>query len=298
MSISNQVNPITSLLLSALSEQVEEKPLVWLAQKREKILLSGKEMDFFMAFSQVSRYFKNNRLILTKEQIEEADAICEGIRLDLWTQLQTARTYLVLQFPSPDLTSWMGTLQKLFETGDMLEIEALYASLPLMPYPEEMIGRAREGLRTNITSVFDAVALNNPFPAKYFDESAWNQMVVKAIFMQRPLFKIQHAESRVNQELANIIIDFAHERWSAGRNVIPELWRFVGPFIDSEKIQDISKVVETGNELEHKAALLACSMSSFDGAKALLNQHQEVKKEIESGKLNWNWIGEEALANA
>ncbi|MBN3584142.1 EboA domain-containing protein [Algoriphagus aestuarii] len=298
MSITSQVNPIASLILSALSEQIEEKSLVWLAQKREKILLSGREMDFFMAFSQVSRYFKNIPLSLSQEQMEEANAICEGIRLDLWTQLQTARTYLVLQFPAPDHASWMGTLQKLFETGDMLEIEALYAALPLMPYPEEMISRAREGLRTNITSVFDAVALNNPFPAKYFDESAWNQMVVKAIFMQRPLFKIQHAESRVNQELANIIIDFAHERWSAGRNVIPELWRFVGPFIDSENIKDISKVVTSDKELEQKAALLACSMSTFDGAKALLNQHPEVKTEIETGKLDWNWIGEQALADS
>lgn len=298
MSIPYQVNPITTILLSSLSDQVEEKSIVWLAQKREKLMLSQKEMDFFMAFSQASRYFKSIPLKLTEEQKQESNQILEGIRLDLWTQLKAARVYLLLQYPSPDPTLWKATLQKLFETGDMLEIEALYSALPLMPHPEEMIGRAREGLRTNITSVFDAVALNSPYPAKYFDESAWNQMVVKAIFMQRPLFKIQNAESRANKELANIIIDFAHERWAAGRNVIPELWRFVGPFINADTIADIEKVVGSNDKIEKKAALLACSMSSYEGAKELLKKYPEVEKEIQSGKLNWNWIGEEAMAKA
>jgi hypothetical protein len=298
MSIPNKVNPVTTIILSALSDQVEEKSIVWLAQKREKILLSEKEMDFFIAFSQASRYFKSNPFKLSKEQIQEANSLCEGLRMDLWSQLQAARVYLLLQYPAQNQKSWMSTLQKLFETGDMLEIEALYSALPLMPFPKEMVGRAREGLRTNITSVFDAVALNNPYPSKYFDESAWNQMVVKAIFMQRPLFKIQNAESRANSELANIIIDFAHERWAAGRNVIPELWRFVGPFINSENFKDIERVANSKDELERNAAFLACSMSDYWEAKELLKSYPEIEKKIESGNLNWNWIGEQALAQA
>jgi len=295
MSTSNKANPIAIIILSALSEQVGEKSIGWLAQKREKILLSEKEMDFFIAFSQVSRYFKNNPFKLSEEQIQEANILCEGIRMDLWTQMQAARVYLLLQYPATDFNSWMSTLQKLFETGDMLEVEALYSALPLMPFSEEMIGRAREGLRTNITSVFDAVALNNPYPSKYFDESAWNQMVVKAIFMQRPLFKIQNAESRANRELSDIIIDFAHERWAAGRDVIPELWRFVGPFINSENFKDIKRVSNSEDELERNAALLACSMSNYPEAKELLKSYPDIDKKIESGKLNWNWIGEKAL---
>ena len=133
MSIPNKVNPVTTIILSALSDQVEEKSIVWLAQKREKILLSEKEMDFFMAFSQASRYFKSNPFKLSKEQIQEANALCEGLRMDLWSQLQAARVYLLLQYHAPNLDSWLSTLQKLFETGDMLEIEALYSALPLMP---------------------------------------------------------------------------------------------------------------------------------------------------------------------
>ncbi|MBN7817039.1 EboA domain-containing protein [Algoriphagus pacificus] len=298
MSSTNQINPISAFILSVLSEKSEEKSTVWLAQKREKILISGKEMDFFMAFSQASRYFKKNPLNLTEDQINEIQSLSPGLRIDLWDQLQLARVYLLLQYPAADAASWKNTLQKLFETGDMYEIEALYAALPIMPYAEEMVARAREGLRTNITSVFDAVALNNPYPATYFDESAWNQMVVKAIFMQRPLFKIQNAEQRANQELADIIIDFAHERWSAGRDVIPELWRFVGPFISEKNLKDIKKVVSSENKLERKAALLACSMSDFSEAKDLINEYPEIKKDIDSGHLTWELIGQETLEKA
>ncbi|WP_296701586.1 EboA domain-containing protein [Algoriphagus sp.] len=298
MSTPNKVNPISSIILSALTDQVEEKSIVWLAQKREKILLSGKEMDFFIAFSQASRFFKNNSFKLSDDQFQETQSFCDGLRMDLWTQLQAARVYLLLQYLAPNPDSWRETLQKLFETGDMLEIEALYSALPVMPFQDEMVGRAREGLRTNITSVFDAVALNNPYPSKYFDESAWNQMVVKAIFMQRPLFKIQNAESRSNKELANIIIDFAHERWAAGRNVILEVWRFVGPFINSENFKDIERVTKSNDELERNAALLACSMSDFPEAKKLLRSYPEIESKINSGVLNWDWIGEQALALA
>lgn len=295
MSYPNSVNPIATILLSALSSQVEERSIVWLSQKREKIILSEKEMDFFIGFSQVSRYFKRNPLQLSEEEKAEIANINQGLELELWDQVQAARTYLLLQFPAKDATSWKSMLQKLFETGDMYELEALYAALPVMPFSKEMVGRAREGLRTNITSVFDAVALNNPYPSTYFDEDAWNQMVVKAIFMQRPLYKIQNSDQRANLALARIIIDFAHERWAAGRDVMPELWRFVGPFISEENIQDIRKVVEGGDELEQKAALLACNMSDYPEAKALLKEYPKIEEKIKSGFITWEAIGQEAF---
>jgi hypothetical protein len=284
---------IKSFLLKVLKENTEGKSIEWLLLQKEKIENEASYLKFYMAFGQASRYFKKQALRISEEDKEKAEQLVKGFRPSSWDQLQTARSYLLLHFEENDHSSWVIALNKLFETADMHEQQSLYAALPIMPFQEQMTERAIEGLRTNISSVFDAVALNNPFPSQYFDERAWNQMVIKAIFLQRPLYQIQNADERANQNLSKTLIDFAHERWAAGRKVMPELWRFVGPFIDSENVSDIKKVIDSGDLLQKKAGLLACSQSDFAEAKNLLDQYPDFKSAIQKGDLNWESIGEE-----
>lgn len=58
-------------------------------------------------------------------------------------------------------------------------------------------------------------------------------MVLKALFIGSRLAPIKGLDERANPELAQILREYAHERWSAGRPVNPELWRCVGPFATS-----------------------------------------------------------------
>lgn len=284
---------IKSFLLDVLKENTEGKSIEWLLQQKEKIENEASYLKFYIAFSQASRYFKKQALRISEKDKEKAEQLKKGFCPSSWDQLQAARSYLLLHFEENDPSSWVIALNKLFETADMHEQQSLYAALPIMPFQEEMTERAIEGLRTNISSVFDAVALNNPFPSQYFDERAWNQMVIKAIFLQRPLYQIQNADERANHNLSKTLIDFAHERWAAGRKVIPELWRFVGPFIDNENISDIKKVISSGDLLQKKAGLLACKQSDFAEAKNLLDQSPDIKSAIQKGDLNWESIGKE-----
>lgn len=113
--------------------------------------------------------------------------------------------------------------------------------------------------------------------------------------MQRPLYRIYGADERANPELAGMLIDFAHERWAANRKVLPELWRFIGPFLIADWMTDIKKVIK-GDELEKRAGLLACSQGELPGAKQLLDQYPDIKRNIKSGELNWTNIGEEYSA--
>lgn len=284
---------VKSFLLEVLKENTESKSIEWLLQQKEKIGNEASYLKFYMAFSQASRYFKKQALRVSEDDKERAEQLVKGFRPNSWDQLQAARSFLLLHFEENDPNSWVVALNKLFETADMHEQESLYAALPIMPFQQEMTERAIEGLRTNISSVFDAVALNNPFPSQYFDERAWNQMVIKAIFLQRPLYQIQNADERSNHNLSKILIDFAHERWAAGRKVMPELWRFVGPFIDSENISDIKKVIDSGDLLQIKAGLLACNQSNYAEAKNLLDRFPDYKSAIQKGDLNWESIGKE-----
>ncbi|MFO7823727.1 MAG: EboA domain-containing protein [Cyclobacterium sp.] len=286
------LSSIRQFLIAILSQAAKAESMGWLDDQIAKINGARGNMKLFLAFSQASRYFSKDTLQLTDQQEAAAQELRPGFQPSFWTALQTARTVLVLEVVSEENGGWLPTLDQLFESADMHELEALYAALPLYPFPEKLKKRASEGLRTNITSVFDAIALNNPYPSEYLDEPAWNQLLLKAIFMQRPLYRITGADTRANANLAKTLVDYVHERWSAGRNVMPELWRFLSPFVDQETLGMFEKVLNEGDELDRKAVSLACFHGKEAGCRELLNQYPDHLEAIEKGELTWGKVGE------
>lgn len=280
----------TAFLKIIIQDRVNNKELNWINQQEQKLRDQFHLKSFYLAFSSAPRFINKAKLHLKHEELAHAKKLLKGFQPEKWNLLQTVRTYFLLMLPNEVTEDYESTLTKLFETADMDEQVTLYAALPLLPYPDILAKRAAEGIRTNITDVFDAIALHNPFPFDFLDQAAWNQMLLKAVFMQRPLYRIYGADERANHELARMLVDFAHERWAAKRPVSPELWRFVGPFLNNEYIEDIKKVV-VGEPLEMEAGLLACSSAKHLEAQQLLDQYPDVKKEIESGRLNWTIIG-------
>lgn len=275
-----------------LAQRADTKALEWLQVQTEKINSDPSPTKFFLAFSQASRFFKKENLHLTEPEKNQASRLTPGFDPAHWDSLQVARTYLLLKF-SPGKEAWLKAIHQLFETGDMHEQQALYAALPVLPYSEELLTRAIDGCRTNMTLIFDAIALNNPFPRTYFPEANWNQLVLKSIFMQRPIYRIQGLDERRNQALADIASDFAHERWAAGRPVMPELWRLTVPFVNEKLVEDLKKVVFSEDQLEVEAGVLAIYQCSYDPAKSLLQSFSETVSAIEHGEISWEKIGKD-----
>jgi hypothetical protein len=281
---------VQEYLKKALAENSGPEALVWLAEQEEKIAHSTSPNAFFLAFSKASRHFKKETLSSDLDTRSLSESGMLSFSPSHWNSLQAARIFLLLQLPQ-EKTPWMTTVQQLFETADMYEQQALYAALPVLPYSEELLGRAIEGCRTNMSVIFDAIALHNPYPAQFFPEANWNQLVLKAIFMQRPLYLIQQLDQRRNPALAAMAIDFAHERWAAGRGVMPELWRLVVPFLDENVLSDLKKVLASTDANERAAGALALSESSHPVAKSLLAEYPPLAAACASGDLTWEKIG-------
>jgi hypothetical protein len=171
----------------------------------------------------------------------------------------------------------------------MNELVALYSSLPLLAYPESWRFRCTEGIRSNIGSVLEAIMYDNPYPAEQLDEAAWNQLVLKAFFTEKHVERIVGLDKRANRQLAHILTDYVHERRSAHRKVDPQLWRLIGQFIDEKNFQDISILYDNGDDIEKKAALLACADSNFADAKEFVEEKsltwEELVKEIRYASL-------------
>jgi hypothetical protein len=67
--------------------------------------------------------------------------------------------------------------------------------------------------------VFEAVACENPFPAAHFPELGMNQMVMKAIFIEVPVARIEGLSGRLGPELRRMLEGYESERLAAGRPV-------------------------------------------------------------------------------
>ena len=295
---------ITDLLHRWLTRQLPEKGLTWVEEKRQQIKSSGNTRVFFTAFSSVPRYTGKNDLALTPEDLKAADSVRTGWFPRYWSVDQAARTLLVLSLPQENTEKYLLTLTQLFTAADVGELVALYQALPLLPYPEKLRSRAAEGIRSNMTAVFNAVALQNPYPVEYLDNLAWNQMVLKALFVGSPLHLIQGLDQRTNAELAKMASNYAHERWAAHRSVSPELWRLVGKFADTAILSDLEQVLaephHTSNtpllteeglgerSLQQAAAAIACAESPLPQAQTLLARYPDLQAQIHTGRLTWN----------
>jgi hypothetical protein len=118
-----------------------------------------------------------------------------------------------------------------------------HRGLPLYPEPERHLWRPRTVAARAIRAVFEAIAHGNPYPAEQFDETAWNQMCLKALFVGTTLHPVVGLDTRHNRALARMMADYAFERWAASRPVAWELWRCVGPDPDDRALSALTRAV-------------------------------------------------------
>lgn len=285
---------LRNTILTWLDSRISDEGHKWLTEKSNQLKKGGEDWEFFTSFSAVPRHTGKKNLDLSDEEQQQAESLRQGWKPAFWTADQLGRTLLVLGIAEWNKEEFLDILEKTFDSSDMGEAIALYQSIPVLPYPEALQGRAAEGIRSNITSAFNAVALLNPYPADYMDEDAWNQVVLKALFVGSPLYLIQGIDRRANETLARMLVDYAHERWAADRSVSPELWRPVGAFATDKMIEDLQKVLDHPDEVHRQAAYLALSASSSVKAQQLLEEHDDLKKQIEQNGISWDDVGRSA----
>ncbi|MEZ4969099.1 MAG: EboA domain-containing protein [Flavobacteriaceae bacterium] len=280
---------IGSQLLKILEDNVGKENRQWLLSKIEDIVETESAKDLYLTYSLVSTKIRSDKelsLLLDDMELKRYLEI-QGANLQ-----QMARIYLLYKVLEAKEDFFRAKVANIIEVADKGELETFLKFLVLLPHPENYKFQAVEALRTNISTVFDAIALNNPYPALYFNEQQWNQMYLKAAFMQQNLNKIVQVDERGNKELARIISDYAHERWAASREIDPCFWRPVGNFMNDQLLKDMKRLLASDNMAERKAAALCCFRSNSDGAKALLVEFPEIVKDIDNGSITWENITE------
>jgi hypothetical protein len=112
-------------------------------------------------------------------------------------------------------------LRTLYVEGDNDERAAIMKALPLLDDGRAYTQLAQEGCRSNVKTVFESIACDNPFPARHFGERPFCQMVLKAVFVGTRVARVEGLRERTTGELVRMARDYAAERRAAGR-AVPE----------------------------------------------------------------------------
>ena len=259
----------------------------WFEQQIAVLRSAPAEKDLYLAIGYAIRRLGKKDLALSSEDLVTARSARPDWDPSDWSVDQAARLAFVLAGHDGDAAKFKVRLEQLFRTADVGELITFYRGLSLYPHPKLHIARAREGARSAMQPIFEAVAHRNPYPMEEFDENAWNHMVLKALFVGSKLDPIQGLDRRTNPSLMRMLCDYAHERWAAGRSVSPELWRCVGPHADKEALADLERVLSTGDLAERQAAALALTTSSSSAARELLAKVPELAKPAAAGEPGW-----------
>ena len=261
--------------------------VAWLKGKIESLKENKSSKDLFMTYSLLNVKFDAANVISFDALDTTSSRYLSGHKATL---LQVSRIYFLAEVLSQDIEFYTPKVANIIQVADTGELETFLKYLVFLPNPEAYKQTAVEALRTNIATIFDAISLNNPYPAKYFNDQQWNQMFLKAAFMERDLSQIASIDERANEDLARIISDYAHERWAAGRKIDPLFWRPVSKFLNEQLLGDMKTLLNSDDVIENLAGALCCYYSENEKVLALLNGKPELKHKIADGHTTWNTI--------
>jgi hypothetical protein len=178
---------------------------------------------FFGALAGAARRFGTSHPPLSeaaRSRLQDAGLVEPGA----WSLTDLARAALLLaasaQLPAE---RHVAVATEVFRKGDTSERVSLLRSLPLLAEPQRFAPLGIEACRSHVLDVLLAIAHHNPLPARAFPEPAFNQLVMKLLFVEQRLGPVHQWRSRVGAELLRMARDFEAERRAAGRPLPTDL---------------------------------------------------------------------------
>lgn len=264
----------------ALRARLASEAFGWYEAARDEIGAGVPDRRFCALLSTASRHARRRALAPDVAERAAARELVPGWETERWSLLETLRVGLVLAREDLAQQSAVDALEEAFRFADEGELCALYKSLGLLPDPERFAWRGGEGCRSNMRTVFESVACDSPFAASAFDELAWNQLCIKAIFVGAPLHRVHGLDARLSPELARMALDLVEERRSAGRPVPPELWLCVGAHGGARGLAAMEAELAPANShrVGRRAAALALARAGETGRlRALVEREADVE---------------------
>jgi len=224
-------------LLSAwLQTRLSFESFAWFDAELRSLQAKPEQARWFKALGMAPRKLGKADLLPSAADLQAAHSLRQGLDPSEWSVDQTARIAFTLAFYQGDEAGFVQQVAMLVDTSEINELLAIFRGFALFPHPQSLEPKAREAIRSTMRPVYEAISHRNPFPFEFFDEPAWNQMIVKAFFLDSSIWQIQGVDERYNPDLSVILISLVQERWAAGRFIAPEIWRCAVPHANAQGV--------------------------------------------------------------
>jgi len=213
---------VADALLAVVRARGSADAVAWLERGMPRSAFEASAPAFFAMLAGAGRRF---RAAPALTEAERAALVAVGVvEPSAWSLVDLARAALLLRATSllPD-EAHVALATEVFRKGDTGERVSLLRSLALLPRAERFAPIAVDACRSHVLDVLLAVAHHNPLPARHFSEQAFNQLVMKVLFVEQSLGPVVGFRERVGADLVRMARDFEAERRAAGRPVPKDL---------------------------------------------------------------------------
>jgi len=164
-------------------------------------------IQIMSCYSQIPRRLINRSIKVIKE-----DFSC-------LSDVDVCRLYLLMLVKQRVNIDFCILLRVLLRFSDDEEKESIVRSLIWLDDRGALVDSIIDLSRTNSVDLLVALGVNNPYPAKYFPELNFNQLVLKLLFSNINIANVESLQARSNKELSRMALDYQVERQKAGRSV-------------------------------------------------------------------------------
>ena len=184
----------------------------------------GRSADAILhAFAAASLYVGRGQLKLTDDELQRVAALDADLSMADWTTDVAARAALLLKLAEAWPSQFADMALACYEHGDARAQQGWLRALPVLPQPQRFLSTALDACRSANAQLFEAIACDNPYPARYFPERNFNHLVMTALDGGMELSRIVGISRRTNADLVRMVGDYVSERKAAGRSAPPDL---------------------------------------------------------------------------
>lgn len=233
--------PAKAEALRARLEQASPEALAWLAAARAALATGDPGAMLAAVYAPARRELGAHGALDVPE-------------IGRWTIAAAARAVVLDEALGHTPGAALALTQHLYRESDEAAQIDLVRSLPLLACAAALKPLALEAGRTNSRAVFAALALDNPYPARYYTEREFNHLVLKALFLDLPIARVVGLARRANAELARMCEDYVEEREAAGRSVPADIWLAAAPHASARGEAMLARYAASGEPRQRRYA--------------------------------------------